>query len=69
MIALGYLVLIVQPMQQQIYSQTMHTSEYYGYGDGKGGNVTMQVTSVNLEVLVFELWHSFNDGVGYRHIE
>jgi hypothetical protein len=65
MIALGYLVLIIQPMQQQLYSQTTHTSDYSGYADG---NVTMRVTPVNLEVWVIELWPSFNDAVGYRQM-
>jgi hypothetical protein len=63
MIALRGLVLIVQPIQQQPYLQTMQTMDYSGYTTG---NITMRVNLVNLAVLVVELWHLFNDAVVYR---
>jgi hypothetical protein len=55
-------------MQQQPYFQTMWTADPSEYGN-RNGNVTMQVALVNLEVLVFELWHLFNDAVDYRNKE
>jgi hypothetical protein len=60
-IALGYLVLIVQPKQQQPYFQTMQTTDYSKY---EYGNVTMRVHLVSLKVFVFDVCHLFNDGVG-----
>jgi hypothetical protein len=63
MIALGFLVLIVQPMQQQLYVQPMRINIY---PVDMSENVTMRVDLVSLEVFVFEFWHVFNDVVDWR---
>jgi hypothetical protein len=56
-ITLGYLVLIVQPMQRQLHFQTMHMPDGFQY---PAGNVTVQVSLVSLAAIrtlvLIQLW-------------